>query len=154
MHLRHYIQEWNIRARVELPTFPLPDGPQQREVTLYCEDRQMQITFASPEALPTVEAILTQLLFEAGLLEDHPTFPKWSQGLFDSPNRHASSNACSANGSSHAAWQPTERFRRSASAPAHRSRTQLVLRLTWSRSPFGRAHCCWRQAAQRNWEGR
>ncbi len=85
MHLRHYIQEWNIRARVELPTFPLPDGPQQREVTLYCEDRQMQITFASPEALPTVEAILTHLLFEAGLLEDRPTFPKWSQGLFDSP---------------------------------------------------------------------
>ncbi len=87
MHLRHYIQEWNIKARVDLPTFPLPDGPQPREVTLYCEDRQMGIAFASPEVLPTVEAILTHLLFEARLLEDRPTFPEWSQGLFDCPER-------------------------------------------------------------------
>ena len=85
MHLRHYIQEWNIRARVELPAFPLPDGPRPREVTLSCEDKHMQITFASPEAMPTVEAILTHLLFEAELLVDRPTFPEWSQGLFDSP---------------------------------------------------------------------
>lgn len=85
MHLRHYIQEWNIRAQVELPAFPLPDGPRPREVTLSCEDKHMQITFASPEAMPTVEAILTHLLFEAELLVDRPTFPEWSQRLFDSP---------------------------------------------------------------------
>lgn len=87
MHVRYYIQEWDIRARIGLPAFPLPDGPHPREVTLYCEDRQMQLPFASPEILPTVEAILTRLLFEAEQLEDHPTFPEWSQGIFDSPDR-------------------------------------------------------------------
>ena len=85
MHLRHYIQEWNIRARIELPTFPLPDGPQHERSPSIAKTGRCRSPLPPRQALPTVEAILTHLLFEAGCSKTAPHSPEWSQGLFDSP---------------------------------------------------------------------